>query len=246
MSADEPCYLYGFLRPPETPLPDLVGVFGAPVHTQVDGDLAVVVSPVPPGPHRAARDDVLAHSDVLQALILEYDVLPAAFGTLYPAGFDLSKLPRGERRSISRLLDDLGGKVEFQVRATYDELGVTASLVDSDSKLRRLRAARQQDYSTKLAIGTRFGEVLNRRRQHDADAAAKRLAKVADRVLTEPPTGQWGAYRLSMLVSRRKQDDLEQTLRDLADADSSYLTMDWVGPLPPYSFAQSPSAKRAG
>src|SRR3954451_9004091 len=106
MSASQPSYLYGFLRAPSAPLPELPGVFGAPVSMQVDGDLAAIVSPVPPGPHRAARDDVLAHSDVLQTLIADHDLVPAAFGTIYAGGFDLAQLPRAERRSLSHLLDD--------------------------------------------------------------------------------------------------------------------------------------------
>jgi hypothetical protein len=246
MSANHPSYLYGFLRAPDEALPDLIGVFGAPVLAQVDGDLAAVVSPVPPGPHRAARDDVLAHSEVLQALIEDHDVVPAAFGTVYPQGFDIAALPRSERRAVSRLLDDLGGKVEVQVRATYDELGVTAAIVDSDSRLRRLRSTRNQDYPTQLAIGTRFAEVLDRRRRADSDAVAKTLSRVADRVLTEPPSGDWGAFRLSLLVQRRTLPDVESALQGLADGQASYLTMDWIGPLPPYSFVQSSTAKRAG
>lgn len=241
-----PCYLYGFVRAPDSPLPNLTGVFGAAVQTQVDGALAAVVSILPPGEHRARRDDVLAHSDVLQILIADHDVIPASFGTIYPEGFDLSELPRSHRRSLSRLMDDLGGRVEFQVRATYDELRVTAAVVESDSRLRRLRSARRQDYSAQLSLGTRFAEVLDRRRRTDGDAASKRLSRVAERVIAEPPTGEWGAFRLSVLVARGVQDDLEQALQELADSYGPYLTMDWLGPLPPYSFVQAPTAKRAG
>lgn len=242
----QPCYLYGFMRPPNAPIPQLTGVFGAPVETQVHGDLAVVVSAAPSSPQRAARDDVLAHSDVLQALIVDHDVVPASFGTVYPSGIHLGELPRGERRSISKLLDNLAGRVEYQVRATYNEVNITAALVDSDARLKRLRAKKQQDYGTQLAIGSRFAEVLDRRRRQDADAAGKKLAKAADQVLGEAPSGEWGAYRFSLLVSRRKQDDVESALRDLADSQAAHLTLDWVGPLPAYSFTQLPANGRAG
>ena len=242
----QPCYLYGFMRPPNAPIPELTGVFGAPVEAHVQGDLAVVVSPAPFSPMRAARDDVLAHSEVLQALIVDHDIVPASFGTVYPSGIHLAELPRGERRSISKLLDNLAGKVEFQVRATYNEVNITASLVENDGRLKRLRSKKPQDYGTQLAIGSRFAEVLDQRRRQDTDAAAKRLSKAADQVLGEAPSGEWGAYRLSLLVARRKQDDIEKALRDLADSQAAHLTLDWVGPLPAYSFAQLPVAGRAG
>src|SRR4051794_19690599 len=232
----QPCYLYGFMRAPQSPPPELTGVFRAPVMTQVDGDLAAIVSRLPSGPRRAARDDVIAHSEVLQALIADHDVVPAAFGTVYPQGFDVTALPRPERRSLLRLLDDLSGRVEIQVRATYDETAVTAALVDGDSRLRRLRSVRRQDYSTQLAIGSRFAEMLERQRHSDSQAVAKRMSRVADRISVEPPSGEWGAFRMALLVQRRKQHEMEQVLRDTADASASCFTMDWVGPLPPYSF----------
>ena len=244
MSVDGPCYLYGFLRTPDNPLPTLVGVFGAPVLTDADGELAAIVSPMPVTPPRAARDDVLAHSDVLQAMIGEHDVLPAAFGTVYPEGFDVAALPRGERRSILRLLDDLAGRIEYQAKATYDELGVTQAIVEGDARLRRMKS-RPQNHSTQLAIGTRFAEQLDRRKRGDADAAAKRLSRVAERIVAEPPSGQWGAFKLSMLVQRSKQDDLQQALYELGNDHFGYLAVDWMGPLPPYSFVQPGKRKRA-
>jgi len=215
------------------------------VRTQAGSGLTAVVSPMPAQPPRAARDDVLAHSDVLQALIGRYDVVPAAFGTVYPQGLDLDALPRGERRRLSRLLDDLSGRIELQVRATYDEVAITAALVESDSRLRRMRSARKQDYAAKLALGTRFAEVLDRRRRSDADTAAKYLSRLVDRVSIEPHSGEWGAFRLSLLVQRAKQNDIERALREFADR-ASYLQVDWLGPLPPYSFVDPPTAKRAG
>jgi hypothetical protein len=245
MSEDEPCYLYGFLRPPAAPLPELVGVFGARVQLQVDGDLAALVSPVPRGAQRATRSDVLAHSEVLQALLPDHDIVPAAFGTVYPEGLDVAALPRGERRALSRLVDELSDRVEVQVRATYDEAGATATIVDGDARLRRMRA-RKQDYSTQLAIGTRFAELLDRQRRSDTTTAAKRLSRIAERVAVDTPQGEWGAFRLSLLVQRRKLDDLERALAAMADEAGSHLTIDWVGPLPPYSFVQPAAKRRAG
>jgi hypothetical protein len=244
MSTDEPCYLYGFLRTPPAPLPDMVGVFNAPVRTQADGEMAAVISPMPPGQLRAARDDVIAHSEVLQALLPDHDVVPAAFGTVYPNGFDLAELPRGERRSLSRLMDDLSGRVELQVRATYDEPGVTAMLVESDSRLRRLRQAKRQDYATKLAMGTRFAELLDRQRRSDVRNATKRVSRAVERVSIEDPNGEWGAFRLALLVQRKKLDDVVRILAEMADGVTSYLTVDWVGPVPPYTFVAT--TRRAG
>src|SRR4051812_30458168 len=183
----QPTYLYGFLRAPHPPLPALTGVFGAPVRTETAGDLSAIVSPLPRGQLRASRSDVLAHADVLQQLVVGYDVVPTAFGAVYADGFRIDELPRAQRRSLSGLLSALAERVEFQVKGRYDEAGVTRAIVDGDARLNRLRSARRQDHGTQLAIGSRFAELLDKRRRADTARVSKRLSRVAERLVADAP-----------------------------------------------------------
>ena len=239
-----PSYLYGFMRTPAEPLPELVGVFGAPVLVQADGDLAAIVSPLAGIPARATRDELMAHSDVLQCLVADYDVVPASFGGVHADGFRLDALPRDDRKTIARLVAELSGRVEIQVKGQYDEAHVTLALVEGDARLKRLRASQRQSHATQLAIGTRFAEVLDRRRRSDVHTVTKRLSRIADRVALDAPMGEWGAFRLALLVARNSMEAAERVLSEVEALLAPAMDVTWIGPLPPYSFVQSGSARR--
>src|SRR4051794_9018591 len=232
MTIPAPCYLYGFIRASDSPLPAMTGVYGAPVHTTTSNGVTAVVSTLPATDLRARRDDLLAHSEVLQTLIDDRDVVPAHFGSVYPQGFDLDQLPKPQLKSLRRLLDDLGGRIEVQVKAMYVQDAVTQAIVAADGRLRRLRD-RRQDYATQLAVGTRFAEMLDRRRSADTSAVVKRLSSSTVRVAVEPASGEWGAFKLACLVDKRKRDAFERTLTGLAEELNPLMELGWVGPLPP-------------
>jgi hypothetical protein len=200
---------------------------------------------LPADDRRPRRDDVLAHSEVLQAILADHDVLPMSFGSVYPDGFDLAKLPGAQRRSLQRILDSIAGHVEMQVKATYDADTITHVLVTGDRRLRRMRETRQ-DYAGQIALGSRFAGLLDQRRGADAERVTKRLSRLAARVAVDPPVGEWGAFRLSFLVERRKLDDFERGLDEVAAELDAELAMTWVGPLPPYSFVQETAGRKAG
>src|SRR3954468_13338674 len=61
-----------------------VNADGGAVHAVEHGDLAALVSDVPPGPLSGTKDDVLAHSRVLEGVVGATTVLPMRFGVVLP------------------------------------------------------------------------------------------------------------------------------------------------------------------
>ena len=148
--------------------------------------------------------------------------------------------------SCLRRRSTLAGQVEFQVKAEYDQSGITRLLVETDARLKRLRTVRKQDHATQLAIGSRFAELLEKRRRADTARAVKLLKRVADRVTVEVPSGEWAAFRLAILVPRKRLADADASFAGLAKELDSTAAVTWVGPLPPYSFVQDQPRRRAG
>src|SRR5215216_1414963 len=75
-------YVYGVVRPRTIDRVGSPGVGGASVHAVERGELAALVSDVPPGPLTGTKDDVLAHSRVLEEAIVSGTVLPMRFGVV--------------------------------------------------------------------------------------------------------------------------------------------------------------------
>src|SRR3954454_12470642 len=76
-------YVYGVLRADEGLRLPSEGVAGRPVTCVSHGDLAALVSDLRERV-RPSRRNVMAHSEVLQALVAQNDVLPMQFGVVMP------------------------------------------------------------------------------------------------------------------------------------------------------------------
>ena len=82
--------------------------------------MAAVVSEVEGGPLAAARD-LRAHWRVLEAVAASTTVVPVRFGTVVAnaqALVDDFLAPQSER--LSRLLSEMSGKVQLNVKGFYD------------------------------------------------------------------------------------------------------------------------------
>ena len=234
------CYVYGIVREADAaPLPAVRGVDGAAVAAVSGSGLAAVVTPLAGDDPRLGRADVLAHSDVVQALVDDRDVLPVRFGTVYPGPDQVrDDLLSANARSLSKSLDGLAGMVELQVKATYVEESLVAELVGADRRLQRLRATLRAspDYSTRVELGRRFATVLDARRESDARQISRALRKFAARVQSDRPASDFGVANLAFLVARSKLDSFRSGFDQLRSAVSARMHIRCVGPLAPYSF----------
>jgi len=86
--------------------------------------------------------------------------------------------------------------------------------------------------------------VLARLRLPDVQTVTIRLSQIADRVALDAPMGEWGAFRLALLVARNSMEAAELVLSEVEALLAPAVDVTWIGPLPPYSFVQSGSARR--
>jgi hypothetical protein len=225
-------YLYGMTRPRQ--LPRRVADQG--VFLVESEDRAAIVSKFddPGAPVRATRRNLLAHADIVEELHSEAVVLPARFGLVLEGpdrARELLGLPE-----IGELLDRHATTCELTLKGTYDE----AVLGEISGSLRGLQDAYRQ--APTMDNGVAFGEAvagaLADRRAQDANRVIERIAPLALEIVRGEPTGELGAFGLSLLLERDRVDAVSKMLDQLAGDLSPPLRFKLVGPLPPYSFVQ--------
>ena len=132
-------YVYGVVRAGAGRVPtDLVGVDQAPVRTVEHGAIAAVVAEIgierPPG----RRADLVAHSEVLDALAASGVVVPVQFGSvLADRESVVAELLEPDAGYFAALLDELSGRAQYNLRATYHEPVVLAEIVAANPDDRR-------------------------------------------------------------------------------------------------------------
>lgn len=237
-ATDTVYYVYGVM-PARGDLPgDVVGVGGVrDLVRLVVGDLALLASPIEAGREVTTRDDLLAHSRVLDAVAAQSDVLPLRFGTI--AGRD--GVEEGLAPALdeyAELLAELEGTVQYTLRARYLQEPVLHEIVAEDGEIERLSTATREEpvYEQSVRLGELVVAALGRKAAVDASEMLDALTPHTRAVECRDTGTPEDVLDAALLVDRTRQAELENAVEDLGQRASERIRLRLVGPQAPYDF----------
>jgi hypothetical protein len=242
-------YVYGVI-----PVADAGGWPGAPgidpsanVLTLEAGDLAALVSALPPDRTPGQRTDLEVHRRVLSLAAERGTVVPMRFGMVMegedgPDGVRERLLVR-HGTELADLLRTLDGQVQMTVRAFYAEDALLRAVIAADPEIARRSAALEgipaiQAQPEQIALGEIVAAAVDARRAQDEQTLLERLRPLATDVRVDPPGSDRVALNAQLLVRRDRRAELDEAVRELGTALEGYLALRYIGPLPPYSFSE--------
>lgn len=244
MPPDTPhVYVYGVLAAAEAELATPAGVEGYTVRTIACDGLAALVSDLEGDTLTAARE-VRAHWRVVEQAAQETTVLPVRFGTVMEgerAVCDRLLKPNAER--LEALLRALAGRVQLSVKGVYDDDALLRDVVAHSPPIAALRERVRSrsdaaGYYDRIQLGEMVAAEIARRREDDARAALARLGPLAVEARTQELSSANQAFNLAFLVERAGIEAFGRAVADLGEAVAGRIAIRFVGPLPPYSFAE--------
>ncbi|MGH3096611.1 MAG: GvpL/GvpF family gas vesicle protein [Streptosporangiales bacterium] len=231
-------YLYGVMAARGDLPGDLVGVGGARDLVLLDAaDLALLASPIEAGRDITTRDDLLAHSRVLDAVAARSDVLPLRFGTVADEG----TLEAGLGPALDRyaeLLAELAGAVQYTLRARYLEEPLLREIVAEDPEIEHLSTATREQpvYGQSVRLGELVVGVLGRKAAADAAAMLDALDPHIRAVESREPGTPEDVLDAALLVDRTGHTGLEEAVESLGKRESARMRLRLIGPQAPYDF----------
>lgn len=233
----EAVYVYGVV--PGTSIPPADGVDSAPVRALRHEGLAALVSTISRAELRAA--DVRAHWRVLEHAFEHCTVLPVRFGTLMESDDEVrARLlePNGDR--LAELVDAMDGLIQLNVKGRYDESALLQGILRAAPDLARLRKRANRPGAAlgdQIALGQQVEREIDRRRAQDTAMARQLLEGLAAEV-REEPVRHPDAFNLAFLVAREGIDGFGAGVGDVRDQLGDAVEIRYVGPAPPFSFAE--------
>lgn len=224
--------------------PGLRGVGSPPARARLlpAGELAAVVSDVPPG-LRARRRDLTGHQDLLLALCAVAPVLPMRFGMVADGAGTVRRALDAAAPTHLATLRRLDGRTEMNLKAMPARGGVEA-LVRDDPAVRRLAAdvRGRPSYEGNVRLGSAIAEGLRRRATHAAGSVAQELAVLADECVrgTDVPGC---VLNTSFLLPRSHTDRCRELVDRRAAELRDRVELRLTGPLPCYSFVPREGAR---
>jgi hypothetical protein len=237
-------YVYGVLRGADAPGVSAGGVEQAQVRTVEHAGLAALVSTLERNELAAARE-VRAHWRVLEEASKRATVLPVRFGTVLESDQAVrERLLEPNAEQLAGLLDQLAGRVQLNVKGDYEEEQLLREVVRTSPQVAALRERVRKlsdsaGYYDRIRLGELVAAEVAARRDHDTALAVGRLEPFAVSVRAEHVAAEHGAFNLAFLVEEGAIDRFSEAVGKLRGELGERVALSYVGPLPPYSFAET-------
>jgi hypothetical protein len=239
----EALYVYGVVPVKERESVSITGVEGSQVRTVEYDGLAALTSPVKGSALSAARE-VRAHWRVLQEASENATVLPVRFGTVLESEEAVrTRLLERNADRLDLLLKQISGCIQVSVKGEYREPEAIQEIVRSTPGLpalaKRVRTrSPEAGYYDRIRLGERIAAEFARMRDTDTAYAMNLLTPLTVAARAEEG-GANSAFNLAFLLQRSRQDEFTELVSTLHEERGEWIQIRYVGPLPPYSFADT-------
>lgn len=242
MGAAEAYYVYGIV-PTGAPVDDLGDAgMGDAVQLVVDGPVAALVEAIDPERPLGRRRDLVAHSTVLNTMATRGPVLPMRFGSVVQGPEAVRhELLGPQREHFLSLLDQVSGKVQFNLRARYVLDTVLAEIVSTDPEVAELRrrtagVPEEASHYDRIRLGELVAQAVDVRRHKEGRQILTRLAPHAADHIVREVSGMDDLAEFAFLVEADRQGDLEHAAELLAEELDGRVRLSLVGPMALYDF----------
>jgi hypothetical protein len=241
-----PVYVYGIIPAADAEqwpeMPGLGDPFGT-VRTIVQGEIAALVSDLPPDTTPGRPADLEAHRRVLSQAIERGTAIPMRFGIVMDGDDTVrERLLTRHATELSDVLHRLDGQVQMTVRAFYADDALLRDVLAAQPELAQESAALAQRpeaevRTARVRLGELVAKAVEARRAEVESALLSRLSPLAAEVLVDPPSSERVALTAQLLIDRDRRAALDDEIREMGDALKGLLAFRYIGPLAPFSFA---------
>lgn len=235
-------YLYGFTDGQSSPLTELLGLAGAPVHVLRFQDVAALVSDHPVEKLSLLRRNLEPHHRVVREAGQQATFIPATFGHISESAEQIVDLLRDNYAAIREELHRLAGKVEMGVKLLWDVDNIFDFFVSFDRELRNRRdrvfGKSRPTLEEKLELGAYFDKRLKQERERLGNLISEALRTLTSEVRVNPPSDEKMVLNAAFLIERSREKEFEESLYRAAGMFDSNFALDYSGPWPPYSFVR--------
>jgi hypothetical protein len=237
-------YVYGVIRPTRKAPPRVRGIGRKQVRIVEADGIGALTSDVPSGELRAGKDELLAHSRVLERAIEYGTVLPMRFGVVMPSESAVrDQLLDPHRSELEAQLAEMDGKVEVNLKAIYDESDLLTEVIGENSEIGKLREglrgqSEDATYYDRIRLGELIATAVNEKRDLDASAILDRLAPHVVAAEVGEPVHERMALNASFLVEDSARKEFDAELDRIAEQQGGRLRFKYTGPLAPHSFVE--------
>src|SRR6266404_771188 len=236
-------YVYGVIES-RAPVPfgkSSIGGVQEDVYTTHYGDMAAVVSRTPVFIFDPTRENALAHEHVIESVMKTHTIIPMSFGTVFRTDDDIREVLRSIYASLKDVLKQMGGKLEFGLKVTWDRDKIIDELKRDDEEVFRFhqeitRKHLQSTYFARMQLGRMIDKALVSRSAEYVREIYDALRGVCVASRDNKPIGDKMIMNGAFLIQKDKEGEFDAAVNRVAKKFGDRLNFKYTGPWPPYNF----------
>jgi len=162
-------------------------------------------------------------------------MLPLRFGTMVGHKAEVEDFVSVSYMHLKWALGSLRGKAEFAVHLSWD---LNAVLQEIGSDTQWLSEAKESiELSDKLEIGSLLFKAADAKKKEITNSVHSRLSEISLDSSEGRSVDESIIMNRSYLIEKAAEETFDKVMEELAKEGESYLSIKYMGPMPPYSFA---------
>jgi hypothetical protein len=184
-------------------------------------------------------EDVVAHSNVLDQLFAESEVIPVKFGTLSKDPSDLSLMIHNNRDKLRDTFKKIQGRMEVGLKIYWQQSAVQTKIQERLDVARARKESGQTGegfYALEIKIGQIAQEIVEEWRDVLIRTIDGMITPLADDVTTGKLISVYMLCNLSFLIKRSKREIFRDQIFKLETKFGRDCQINYVDNLPPFNF----------
>lgn len=219
-----------------------IGERGDDVETICYRRLAAVVSASQVDQYENSRRNMMAHTQVLEEVMTEFDLLPVRFGTVADSRAAITEgllIPR--YNELTELLEQMRGRIELGLKVFWREDTVFAEIARDNDNIRILKdsllgRSLEETYYERIKLGEAVEKALSQMHIREEERILSILRPLALKSRSNKVFGDRMILNAAFLVSRENEKAMDEAVQALERDEGGRLLFKYVGPVPPYNF----------
>lgn len=232
-------YIYAIIATDEAPNFGPIGIDGGDEVVTIGArGLAAVVSNGALDSYAVSRDNLLAHTRVIEKVALQFAALPMRFCTVAESADEVRGLLEEREREFKNLLRDFEGKVEVGIKVIWKDM---KKIYDEIAKENRaIRALKQKGAGGGQQALIRAGELVEAALDEKKAVEGEEYLRFLKKGKVECKEGEIKTEDMvanaSFLLDRDWVKEFDARVEQMSGEHNGRIDIKYIGPMPPFSF----------
>jgi hypothetical protein len=200
--------------------------------------LAAVVSNASMDHYVLSRENLTAHTKVIEKVMESFTILPMRFCTVAETADEIISFLEKNFRDLKNKLKDIDGKAEIDIKIVWTEMKkIYEEIVKENKRIRELKergpAKNQQSL---IHAGELVATALEEKKAVEGEEYLRPIKKVAKDFVEAEPKGDEMVAHAAFLVEKGWLKEFDRVVEEVGDEFKDRIRIHYTGPMAPFSF----------